>query len=280
MSALPESGNDALAYLLTNYPVDSPPALLEDVIRGFLRRKLNDVAADEAVIKFLPAIRDYLVTEYNERYKGDGTLRFHILDDSGDKIQGIGNQGQTERLMFQDCLNELEHSEFEGLAAVILQVAGCNEVWKTPESHDQGIDAFGYSPLLKRTRGKWLGAPPQVTFLAQAKHYSECRVGSKDVREFVGSYNLALHQIYSDIDKRYKQLAMLPFAPVSLIFITSEEIPGTVKRLSLRSGVNIFTSDDLFDLLLAHFSPIPAQVSKKWLLQKIRSAINAIPIAR
>jgi len=265
---------------MTSYPVHSPPAVLKEAVGEFLRRQLNDVAAEEVVKSFLPAIRNQLVTEYNERFLGSGSLRFQILDDTGDKICGIGKQGDLERLMFQDCLNELSHTEFEGLSAVVLQIAGCGDVWRTPASHDQGIDAFGHATLIKRTRGAWLGAAPQITFLAQAKHYSECRVGSKDIREFVGSYELALHKIYSDIYKKYERLVMLPFGPVSLIFITSEEIPATVKRLSLRSGVVVLTSDDLFDVLLAHFPSVPIKLSKSWLLRTFRSEISKLPIAK
>ena len=280
MPNLPEHANAALAYLLTSYPVDSPSRLLEDVVREFLLKQLNGVAADETIRNFLPSIQDYLVQEYNERYLGEGSLRYQILDDSGDQIQGIGNQGKAEHLIFQDSINELSHSEFEGLSAVILKIAGCKDVWRTPDSHDQGIDAFGYIGFLNRTRGKWIGATPKVFFLAQAKHYSECRVGSKDIREFIGSYELALHKIFSTVDTKYPDLTLLPFAPSSLIFMTSEEIPSTVKRMSLRSGVIVLTSDDLFDLLMAYFSPLPAKISKTWLLQKLRAEFITIPKAR
>ena len=117
------------------------------------------------------------------------------------------------------------------------------------------------------------------TFLVQSKHYKKSVVGSKDIRELVGAYDLALYKIYSTVDCRYKELELLPFAPTTLILLTTEEVPHTVKRMSTRSGIIVLTSDDLYDLFKQNWVNRPAKVSKNWILKDIRKNILKIPSA-
>jgi Restriction endonuclease len=277
---LPPPINDVVAYFLTEYPIDSPAARLEDVVTGLLRKTFNAEATDALMASHLGTIREALVKQFNARYGSRNSLRYRLIDDEGNQIAGIGGDGKSRKLAFQDALNALSHSQFEGVAALILTVAGCDVVYRTPESHDQGLDAFGYQAFLRKTRNVWAAAPPQLIFLAQAKHYKECRVGTKEIREFVGSYDLAVHKIYSTVDERYQQLDIPPFAPVALLFLTTEEIADTVKRLATRSGIVVLTSDDLFEIVLSAVRPKPKSVTRAWLRRHIDSAIRDIPVAR
>ena len=113
---------------------------------------------------FLPLIRKTLLEEFNERFRKFYSLRFRILDDEGYQIAGIGRLTDGRRLAFQDALNALSHGEFEGVAAIVLQLAGCEIVYRTPQSHDQGLDAFGYKDFLKKPRNTWTGAIPRIVF--------------------------------------------------------------------------------------------------------------------
>jgi hypothetical protein len=72
----------------------------------------------------------------------------------------------------------------------------------------------------------------------------------------------------------------MPFAPVGLVFLTSEEIPLTVKRLSSRAGIVVLSSDDLYDVLLSNLKSPPASITKDWLLKTWAAKIAAIPIAK
>lgn len=278
--SLPSAIDDVIAYFFAEFPCYARPALLENAVRSRLQETHNAEVADQLLVRFLPLIRKILLAEFNERFQRVYSLRYRILDDEGYRIAGIGRHSDRERLSFQDALNALSHGEFEGIAAIILQLAGCNPVYRTPESHDQGLDAFGYMSYLRKRRNTWLGGSPRIIFLAQAKHYSECRVGSKDIREFVGSYTLALHQVYSTIDKRYEELAMPPLAPVALILATTEEIPSTVKRLATRAGIVVLTSDDLFDILVIPLKKKPVRITKTWLLRQFRPKFEKIPVAK
>jgi Restriction endonuclease len=278
--SLPTAVNDVIAHFFADFPTNAPPALLENVVRGLLRQTLKAEVADRFLRSYLPYIRTTLIAEFNERFRRVDSIRYRILDDEGDQIAGIGKHADRERLSFQNALNALSHGEFEGIAAIVLQLAGCNPVYRTPESHDQGLDAFGYRTFLRKRRNTWMGGAPRVIFLAQAKHYTECRIGSKDIREFVGAYTLALHQVYSTVDLRYDQLEILPLAPVALILATTEVIPNTVKRLATRAGIVVLTSDDLFDVLVIPLKEKPVRVTKAWLLKQFRPKFESIPIAK
>jgi hypothetical protein len=277
---LPPAINDVIAYFLTEYPVDSPASRLADVVSAFLLKSFNEEATDTLIRSHFDTIRDTLVKQFNTRYDSRNSLRYRLIDDEGNQIAGIGEDGKKQKPAFQDALNALSHSQFESVAAWILAIAGCDIVYRTPESHDQGLDAFGYRPFLRKKRSNWAATAPQLIFLAQAKHYNECRVGTKEVREFVGSYDLAVHKIYSTVDARYQELDIPPFAPVALLFLTTEEIADTVKRLATRSGIIVLTSDDLFEILLATVRPKPKSVTRVWLRTRVNAAARDIPVAR
>ncbi|MBA2704182.1 MAG: restriction endonuclease [Blastocatellia bacterium] len=201
------------------------------------------------------------------------------MDAIGEKIEGIGLQNEKEKIEFQNAINELTSAEFESLSAYILKIAGCETYWRTPESHDQGLDAFGYLSFLTKPSGEWFAGVPRLILLAQAKHFSTTKVGSKDIREFIGSKELAIHKIYSTIDDRYSDLDIPPFSPVGLLFITTEEVPLTVKRLGVRSGMVILSSDDLHDLLVSNWTKRPKKLTRAWLLKELRKSIKNIPKA-
>jgi len=264
---------------MTEYAVDSPPSHLKDCVESFLLPNYSAEFVSSFISGFLDRVRDVLVNEFNARFEKPHSLRYRFLDEIGEKIEGIGPSNEKAKIEFQNAINELSSTEFESLSAYILKIAGCETYWRTPESHDQGLDAFGYLSFLERTSGEWFAGVPRLILLAQAKHFSTCKVGSKDIREFIGSSQLAVHKIYSTIDDRYSDLDIPPFCPVGLIFITTEEIPLTVKRLGVRSGMIILSSDDLYDLFIGNWIAKPKNLTKKRLLKELRRSIKNIPKA-
>jgi hypothetical protein len=173
-------------------------------------------------------------------------LRYEFIDPEGTKIKGIGRKYGARLRMFQNALNSISDTEFEQLSAVILKFMGCYKSWVTPVSHDQGLDAFGYSREIEKYLPSNSKCP--VVMLAQAKHYAKAKVGSRDMREFIGSVNLATHNIFSDIDAKYTDLEIRPFGPTVLVFVTTQEIPQTVKRLANKSGIIVLTSSDIYNI--------------------------------
>ncbi len=277
---IPTEISDVIAYFMSEYAHDSPPSLLEEVIHLVLARNLNDERAEELTDKFLDYIQNSLVEEFNERYGSNKSLRYKLIDNEGSKIAGIGDLAKIEHIEFQNAISSISHSQFEGVSALVLRKAGCNFLRRTPDSHDQGLDAFGYMDILQQFSVSTNNHACKVNFLAQAKHYSQTKVGSKDIREFVGAATLALHKIYSSVDTKYQELDILPFSPTSLVFVTSEEVPGTVRRLAQRTGIIVLSSDDLFDMFVAKLANKPIKVTADWLKGIWLEEIEKIPVAR
>ena len=270
--------NESIAHFLTVFPTRNPPRNLRQYISEILRASYTE----EVVEIFLDArydnLRDFLIIEFNERDSKGISIRYSFADDDGNVIRGIGDLAESDLITFQDGLNELSSSEFEAFSAQILRWASCTRVWKTQETHDEGLDAFGYSPYLQ-INGEWIGRP-EVVFLAQAKHYSDCKVGSRDIREFVGSTRLAMHRVYSKVDNRYIDLDIKPFSPVALIFITTQEVPRTVKHMARSSGLVVLTSDDLCRLFFAHITLTSSQLSSAAIAEMIRKLCADIETAK
>jgi hypothetical protein len=174
---------------------------------------------------------------------------------------------------------KLTSAEFEAFSAHILRLASCTRVWKTQETHDEGLDSFGYMPYF-RMNNEWVGGCPEVVFLAQAKHYNDTKVGSRDIREFVGSSRLAALKIYSKIDARYRDLEIKPFAPVALVFVTTQEVPRTVKHMARSAGIVVLTSDDLCPLFLSTVTTVPTPITPAWVTREIRASCQGIPKAK
>jgi len=270
--------NEVLAHFLTDFATTEAPRNLERYIVQHLTPIYAPGVIDDFILKELRLLRDTLVDEYNVRAGGAGTLRYMFVDDDAQVIQGIGGMMATDRLAFQDGINSLEPAEFETFSAHLLRLATCDRVWHTQETHDEGIDAFGYMPFF-RLKNAWTGGNPEVVFLAQAKHYKDTKVGSSDIRELVGASRLAAHRIYSKKEGRYRDLEIRQFAPLALIFVTTQEVPKTVKLMARNAGIVVLTSDDLCSLFLSTAATVPSPITATWVLQEIRNCCQGIPKA-
>ena len=251
-----------LSYLLCQYPVDSPPQFLEATVRAFMKPMYQD---DYIALFWRGAGRDLqsdVVSEYNRRVSEGGSLRFTFLDDVGEKIAGSAGAAAitSPELLFQDALNSLTPEEFEALAPAVLKIAGCVTVWATPASHDQGLDAFGYSKFFESKTLKWKGATPNVVFLAQSKHYEKYKVDSALIREFVGASKLAQHHVYAVHCEKYTDLTFRAFSPVALVYLTSGEVSRSAKTLAQNAGVVLLASDEMYCLFTDYWERINVAV--------------------
>jgi len=178
-----------MLYLLTEFPADHGVVYVEALVK----RILGPVYTGDWIEGFWENLgREVLsdiVTEYNRRLRLGVTLRFEPVDDVGTKIRGRPQPGDDALFeAFQSSLLNISDTEFEFLAARVLRSAGCDRVWATPQSHDQGLDAFGIMPFIHLpTAADAEESHPSVVMLAQAKHYHTSKVHTGDIRELVGS---------------------------------------------------------------------------------------------
>jgi restriction endonuclease len=245
---LNQIANLCLSHFLCEFDPKSKKRKTRDVVRQVALQAYSTEMVDEFIESSLTQFQKTLVDEFNARYSDGLPLRFQIADSSGFGIvvEGYRPAKQAKEITFQDALHALSAAEFEKLAAIILKVLGCKEVFFTPSSHDQGVDAFGYQDLVSPTP---YGILHHLTWIAQAKHYLASRVTTGDVRELVGSKELLLAKAFSSVDERYRELRLKHYAPTAIALITTEEIPLTVRRLAAAAGVFVFAAHDLFYIL-------------------------------
>ena len=194
--ALPEAAHETIAHFLTEFSHNQSLCKTEDYIRKFLGRRYAPDVADEIILKHYKAITSVLIDEHDRRRQSHNLLRYTFSDDEGDRIPWYRRfMGKGQYRIFQDALNGLTDSEFEALSARFLAILGCDTVWTTPASHDQGLDSFGYSIAFDTTVPKEIRQQCRIVFLAQAKHYNKHGDWiTRDLREFVGGVRVGYTQ--------------------------------------------------------------------------------------
>lgn len=260
----------ALSYFLCEYNPMSRTRRTEDIVRDCALVHFSSARVDEFIEADLSKLQNALVEEFNHRFSSSQPLRYEIADKLGEGalIKGRRFAPSQDLIKFQDRLNKISHHDFEKLSAIVLKLIGCETVFFTPESHDQGIDAFGYQKIVDPIS---YGVTHDLVWISQAKHYNSTRVTTADIREIVGSKCLLVAHAFATVDLRYSELKLRGYAPTALALITSEEIPSTVRRLAENGGLFVFAASDLFELL----SPILTK-KRKTLTQLIRSEEKAI----
>lgn len=265
--------DELISYFLCEYPPTSPKRKLVDVVRLTASKNYASEIVENFLEKRLNALREELVNEYNFRVEEDLALRYEVADKlgEGDWIKGRKPPTGDGRVAFQDILHQVDPLEFEALAAIVLKRMGCQHVFKTPQSHDQGVDAFGYltlTPELSRA------VTHKLVWIAQAKHYITHGVSTNAVRELVGTNELLVSKIFSTVDARYKELDLRPYAPAALLLLTTHEMPSTVRRLAERAGVFVLEAADLFDLFR---NELKGRLTAKSLASFIKAETISIP---
>jgi hypothetical protein len=237
-----------LSHFLCDFDPRSKKRLTKDVVKEVALQVYSSDKVDEFLDNQLTKFQAMLVEEFNARYADRRPLRFQIVDSAGvgSTVAGYKPTKLAQEIRFQNALHRTSPAEFEKLAAIVLKILGCENVFATPSSHDQGIDAFGQQVLVEPTP---YGVTHMLTWIAQAKHYKATQVTTGNVRELVGSKELLLAKVFSTVDERYKELRLRIYAPTAIALITTEEVPATVRRLADGAGVFIFASSDLFHLL-------------------------------
>ncbi len=274
---------DILVYILTEFPADSPVRFLEDVVKDFLKETYSSEWIEGFWEKLGDTVIQDIVEEFNSRTTDGFPIHFWFLDDEGRKIQGWNNpDDEFDTYAFQQALLMLTDGEFEKLSGRILSLAGCEDVWVTPATHDQGLDAFGcrtlFGGLIARD-----GSRSRLTLwlLAQAKHYRKERIRSSEIREFVGSKYLAQFGMYAQIKEKYGQLDLKPLAPIGMMMITSGETKRTARLLGDQAGIMFLGASELCSIFsrLWQTEGISPRATLEELVSRLRIEANQVPSA-
>jgi hypothetical protein len=241
-------------HIIANWPLDAQPRIPEEVLYDLAT---NVFATPEAIAAefaeshkgaFLGELADFRADADNRAEPCRFALNDHdhlqgscfIQPDDDDATQ----RAKTNRLnydSYETFLRNLRWEEFEACCRGILNTLGCSAPKLTELSNDQGIDFFGRLSLRNRLSNESflpsVDSMLDVWMVGQAKHYQATKVSTPDLRELVGSVELARAKAFADGGVALKDLDMKVCDPVFYLFFTTGAISRDGYKLLEASGM-------------------------------------------
>ena len=136
----------------------------------------------------------------------------------------------------------LSYSDFEIFSEKVIREIGAQHTKTTSYSSDEGIDFFGKLKLREYLFTEDLSPTIQhqleVWLIGQAKHYKAIKVSTPDIRELVGSVELARGRAFSVLGVgKYSELTIRVCDPIFILFFTTGDISSDGWNLLENSGV-------------------------------------------
>jgi hypothetical protein len=143
--------------------------------------------------------------------------------------------------------------EFETLCGAVLWLFGVTTPKISRRSADGGIDFYGQAPFAKVIAPERMPAGIEkdlrVWIVGQAKHYKLSKVSTKDLRELIGSTELARSKIFAGTTDPLDSLGIRVCDPVFYMIITSGNFTADSRDLISRSGIIAIDQMQLAQLL-------------------------------
>lgn len=262
---------DAVKVVHTYVEIDSPPERIVDLLQRIVEAH-NVGTGDQAVEIVERWFERFVLGLKNRVFEETKRAQLPCCEfnpASDDYIQGscyvapgCSAQEATERRQRANKFHYLEefrsvsNTEFEVLCARVLSLWEVEQDFYTRASADQGIDFYGRVPFgqLLKQRAVSPGAEKQmkIWLVGQAKNYSASQVSTKDIRELVGSVNLARSKAYAGTKDPLGKLQMRVCDPVFFLFFTTGTISRDAWDLLEKSGVVGMDGDQLAVFLADH----------------------------
>lgn len=154
------------------------------------------------------------------------------------------------------ALHELTPSQFENLSAVVLRKLGCDRPIVSEQSNDQDIDFFGSIPFGQFVK---VSALPdtieenlRIWVFGQSKKYTKSIVKNSEIREIVGSVELARSRAYSSLNHSLSKIEIRACDPIFYLFLTTSEFTAGGQTLIDNSGIIALDGSQLSAFLADH----------------------------
>jgi hypothetical protein len=246
---------------------DCPPQRVRDLCERYLLTLKDPVEVYELLDRSTARVQKSLIVLRQALIESGDALWFEFNSVSDDYIQGpyyaeSGDpedvkQAKRNRLLaapMQAALESLHFSEFEVVCAAVLRLLGARHTHLTQRSRDQGIDFYGRLVLGDLDTGKVpflrFSDALHVWIVGQAKHYVGGKVSAPEIRNLVGSINLARFKEYASETELMEGLRLRSCDPVFALFLTTGTFSRDAARLAYRSGVVLKDVGELARLLV------------------------------
>lgn len=261
----------AADWVIRRLPLDHPPTDPEDLI---VRIAVDEAwfssleEAQEAAESWRARFINRLTLHINDPERRSRPTRFEFNSSSQDAIQGscFAEDSDSDELKlskaarscaddYRALIKSLTGREFEGVCRGLLELMGCEDPVVTPKGNDQGIDFHGRLELAGRLNKTY--AQPSVDramrtwIVGQAKQIDGV-VGTGEVRDLIGSIELAKRGVSADDGRALKELSIKPFESSIGLFVTTGEVSRDAWKLINRAGLVCMDGEMVAVLLADH----------------------------
>lgn len=147
----------------------------------------------------------------------------------------------------------LSPTDFETLCGGVLRLFGVADPQVSRRSADGGIDFYGQAPFAQVLAHDKLPAGVEkdlrVWIVGQAKHYKSVKVTTKELRELVGSTELARSKVFAGNTDPLDAMMARICDPVFYMIITSGKFTADSRDLISKSGIIAIDQLQLAQLL-------------------------------
>lgn len=234
----------AAQWVIFEFPLAHEPIDLEALIVNIGNKEswfASDDEAQELAEKWKGGVATRLKKFLNDAVLRGWPARYEFNSSDPDSIQGSSfiEGTESEELQreksarihmdtYMKFAQELTGREFEAVCRGILNLMGCENPVLTARGNDQGIDFYGLLRMTGRLDRKYergIDRAMRSWIIGQAKQVGE-PVGTPEIRELMGSIQLAQFGVNADKGRALAQLDLKPYDSVMPFFITT----GTFSR--------------------------------------------------
>jgi hypothetical protein len=254
------------------FTLDHKPVKLIQLIEEVVRTHYSDLDSIDKATEWEQQVRSKLQTYIIEADKRGVQPQIAFNSSSSYMIQGAcfiegKDSGRvieqkkrrlSWRFYFEE-LQKLSPYDFELLCKQVLKLIGAKDVILTKQTKDEGLDFYGRLSVVDLIasssvfRFRPFESFLEIWLIGQAKHYRNTKVATPDLRELVGSVELASARAFSSSDPdKYPDLQIRVADPVFMLFFTTGEISVEGWRLIDRSGIVAMNGEMLATFLADH----------------------------
>ena len=265
-------GPASVVDILEDYvALDRSPISLVSLILEIINQRgwyAGDEAEEKAAL-WLENVRNRLRSRMNEENSLGFCVSYAWNSSGTEYIQGscfcepgddanvaVAKRKRSFTFQIRDAVRTFHWREVEVLCKKMLTLFGVLDPQVSRSSADAGVDFFGYSDIGAILKPQVLpsGAEKQlrVWFVGQAKHYPTTKISTREIRELVGSADLARSKIYAGNDDPLKKFTARLCDPIFSLIVTTGRFSRDSIDLMKKSGVIAMDGGQLGQFLADH----------------------------
>ncbi len=268
---MPPGPSDAVRIIANTFSIEASPQPIRNLLVEVIIQEgwYGFDEASEKAEDWLPRVKSRLRMQILKSREDGGFLAFTFNSSSDDYLQGscfceprdskdvrdAKRRRSYTGQIYRFCLS-LSDRLFERLSGKILALLKVEKPFVSRRTADQGIDFFGRVPIGQILKPSLLDMGAErhmfVWIVGQSKHYPVTRVSTAEIRELVGSVELARAKVFAGSKDPLEELVMRLCDPIIYVFFTSGSFTRDSKQLMARSGVLAFEGLQIAQFIADH----------------------------